>query len=74
VVRDASIHRAVLEDLVAWASERGIGLAGLIRSPILGPAGNVEFLAHWVPGCATTLDASSLIQACVKPLGGDGHD
>jgi 23S rRNA (cytidine1920-2'-O)/16S rRNA (cytidine1409-2'-O)-methyltransferase len=74
VVRDAAIHRAVLEDLAAWASAQGIGLTGLIRSPITGPAGNVEFLAHWVPGCTTTADASSLIEACVEPGGGKGRD
>jgi 23S rRNA (cytidine1920-2'-O)/16S rRNA (cytidine1409-2'-O)-methyltransferase len=74
VVRDAAIHRAVLEDVVAWASERGIGLAGLSRSPIVGPAGNVEFLAHWVPGRTTTVNPSSLFRACVEPRGGDGHD
>ena len=74
VVRDAAIHRAVLEDLVAWASERGIGLTGLIRSPITGPAGNVEFLAHWVPGGTPTMNLRSLIQACIEPRGGNGRD
>jgi 23S rRNA (cytidine1920-2'-O)/16S rRNA (cytidine1409-2'-O)-methyltransferase len=74
VIRDAAIHRAVLEDLAAWTAARDIGLAGLIRSPIIGPAGNVEFLAHWVPGSITIADLTSLIRACVEPRGGDGHD
>jgi 23S rRNA (cytidine1920-2'-O)/16S rRNA (cytidine1409-2'-O)-methyltransferase len=64
VVRDKAVHRAVLEDLVAWASSQGMGLSGLIRSPLTGPAGNVEFLAHWVPGLRAGSDAVTLIRDC----------
>jgi 23S rRNA (cytidine1920-2'-O)/16S rRNA (cytidine1409-2'-O)-methyltransferase len=56
---------AVLQDLTNWAAARHIGLLGLIRSPITGPAGNVEFLAHWAPGCKTIHDRRDLIQDCV---------
>ena len=65
VVRDPEVHRAVLADLTAWASKQGHGLAGLIHSPITGPAGNVEFLAHWLPGQPSSVDVASLIEACV---------
>jgi 23S rRNA (cytidine1920-2'-O)/16S rRNA (cytidine1409-2'-O)-methyltransferase len=71
VVRDPAIHRAVLRELTAWAASRELGLCGLIRSPITGPAGNVEFLAHWVPGDTTIVDVASLIEACTQPEGGD---
>jgi len=50
VVRDPAVHRAVVEGLAAWSAERGLALQGLIRSPLIGPAGNVEFLALWEPG------------------------
>ncbi len=46
VVRDPRVHRDVIIRLVElW---RGIGLilSGLARSPITGPAGNVEYLAY----------------------------
>jgi 23S rRNA (cytidine1920-2'-O)/16S rRNA (cytidine1409-2'-O)-methyltransferase len=46
VVRDPAIHRAVLERLAAEWQAAGLHLGGLTRSPILGPAGNVEFLAY----------------------------
>jgi 23S rRNA (cytidine1920-2'-O)/16S rRNA (cytidine1409-2'-O)-methyltransferase len=46
VVRDPAVHRAVLERLAAEWQAAGLYLAGLTRSPILGPAGNVEFLAY----------------------------
>lgn len=45
VVRDPVVHREVLTDVLAFAAERGWHTHGLIRSPLLGPAGNVEFLA-----------------------------
>jgi 23S rRNA (cytidine1920-2'-O)/16S rRNA (cytidine1409-2'-O)-methyltransferase len=48
VVRSPGIHRLVLEDITTWADEQGLVLRGLIRSPITGAAGNVEFLAHWL--------------------------
>ena len=65
VVRDPSVHRDVLETLVRWAKDKGLGLRGLIRSPIKGPAGNTEFLAHWLPGDSREQDDSVLIDMCV---------
>ena len=64
VVRDKAVHRAVLEGLTAWASSRDLGLMGLIRSPLTGPAGNVEFLAHWVPGQQASADQAAMIRDC----------
>ena len=66
VVRDPRVHRAVLEDLANWAQSQGLGLTGLIRSPITGPKGNVEFLAHWLPDVKPGDDPSYLINACMK--------
>jgi len=45
VIRDPHIHRQVLLDVLNFAQNEGFGIKGLIRSPILGPKGNVEFLA-----------------------------
>ena len=64
VVRDKAVHRAVLEDLAARAASQDLGLMGLIRSPLTGPAGNVEFLAHWVPGYQTSGDSAAMIRDC----------
>lgn len=73
VVRDPVVHRAVLEELVAWAEMEGVRLVNLIRSPITGPAGNVEFLAHWLPGAPSGVEAGSLIATCVELGGGDAR-
>jgi 23S rRNA (cytidine1920-2'-O)/16S rRNA (cytidine1409-2'-O)-methyltransferase len=45
VVRDPAVHRSVLREVLSAAVALGLPLCGLTRSPITGPAGNVEFLA-----------------------------
>jgi 23S rRNA (cytidine1920-2'-O)/16S rRNA (cytidine1409-2'-O)-methyltransferase len=44
VVRDARVHQRVLQETFDLATSLGLTVAGLIASPLLGPAGNVEFL------------------------------
>ncbi|MCY4022824.1 MAG: TlyA family RNA methyltransferase [Anaerolineaceae bacterium] len=44
VVRDPQVHRQVLLQVLASARDEGLCIAGLLRSPLLGPAGNAEFL------------------------------
>ena len=46
VVRDPAVHGDVLRHTTETARGLGLRPAGLIRSPILGPAGNREFLLH----------------------------
>lgn len=49
VVRDPEAHRRVLGAVFETAEELGMGVVGLTASPLRGPAGNVEFLAHLRP-------------------------
>ncbi|HLY14081.1 MAG TPA: TlyA family RNA methyltransferase [Candidatus Limnocylindrales bacterium] len=44
VVRDPAVHLQVLERVVEQARFLGLGVAGAIASPLLGPQGNREFL------------------------------
>ena len=46
VIRDPAIHRQVLLSVLEQAQKDGFVVHGLIRSPLVGPKGNVEFLAH----------------------------
>jgi len=55
VVRDPAVHAAVLRATLAATAEDGLAPHGLARSPITGPAGNVEFLA-WLGGPGPALD------------------
>jgi 23S rRNA (cytidine1920-2'-O)/16S rRNA (cytidine1409-2'-O)-methyltransferase len=65
VVRDPEVHQAVLEDVIGWTQSEGLPLSGLVRSPVTGPAGNIEFLAHWTPDGAEGVEAGPLIEACL---------
>lgn len=49
VVRDASLHRQVLDELVAFAQQLGYRTGGEMPSPILGAKGNREFLVWLIP-------------------------
>lgn len=49
VVRDSKVHASVIREVLAFAGQIGLVAHGLARSPITGPAGNIEFLA-WLGG------------------------
>lgn len=46
VVRDPAIHREVLDSFVELANTLKFKILGLTFSPVKGPEGNIEFLAH----------------------------
>jgi 23S rRNA (cytidine1920-2'-O)/16S rRNA (cytidine1409-2'-O)-methyltransferase len=60
VVRDPAVHSAVLRDTLEFAAGMRLPPHGLVRSPITGPAGNVEFLA-WLGGPGPQLDVERAI-------------
>jgi 23S rRNA (cytidine1920-2'-O)/16S rRNA (cytidine1409-2'-O)-methyltransferase len=48
VVRDPAVHQEVIERVRHFGTEElGLQWLGLEQSPLKGPAGNIEFLAHW---------------------------
>ena len=44
VIRDPEIHKQVLLNVLGFAQVEGSQIRGLIKSPLLGPKGNAEFL------------------------------
>jgi 23S rRNA (cytidine1920-2'-O)/16S rRNA (cytidine1409-2'-O)-methyltransferase len=44
VIRDREIHYQVLQDVIRTAINHRLYANGLVRSPLLGPKGNLEFL------------------------------
>lgn len=46
VVRDPAVHKEVLDDFVSLTKEIDFKILGLTFSPVKGPEGNIEFLAH----------------------------
>jgi len=66
VVRDPAVHAAVLRDTLGFAARIGLPPRGLVRSPITGPAGNVEFLA-WLGGPGPQLDSEwAIVEALAQ--------
>lgn len=64
VIRDPLIHRQVISDVLGFAQKIGYSLHGLIYSPILGPKGNAEFLAHLCTSGRAGLTVEELIGRC----------
>lgn len=46
VVRSAQVHRQVLKDVLTAVAQLDLHVCGLTWSPLQGPRGNIEFLAH----------------------------
>ncbi|HSB88452.1 MAG TPA: TlyA family RNA methyltransferase [Anaerolineales bacterium] len=63
VVRDPTVHRQVLEAIAAEMKEADLGVQGVIRSPLRGPKGNLEFLMWAVKGGPTNEGLQGRIEA-----------
>jgi 23S rRNA (cytidine1920-2'-O)/16S rRNA (cytidine1409-2'-O)-methyltransferase len=50
VVRSPTLHRQVIDDVIACFQQNGWTLHGHIPSPVLGPKGNQEFLVYLTRG------------------------
>ncbi len=65
VVRDSAVHERVLREFSEYTETSGYTLVGMDYSPIRGPEGNIEYLAHLKKGeyerCDTEL--STLVKA-----------
>lgn len=46
IVREATTHQQVIEQILTFATEQGFDVLDLSYSPITGGEGNIEFLAH----------------------------
>ena len=62
VVRDAATHRQVVERVMDQAGSHGLKPMDLTRSPVVGPAGNVEFLALLKRWDGEQTDRATLLQ------------
>ncbi|HID64352.1 MAG TPA: hypothetical protein EYP49_16670 [Anaerolineae bacterium] len=70
VVKDPAVHRAVLRKVLLWAGEHGLTVRGLMVSPLKGPAGNVEFLAHFAnqEPEGSRPDIEAVVDNCLQEL------
>ena len=68
VIRDPEIHRQVLVDVLSFAQNEGFDVRGLIKSPLTGPKGNVEFLTWLSLNEAGGNDLSTLVGQAMQPI------
>lgn len=61
VVRDPEVHRNVLLNVMSCATDLDLGCRGVLRSPLLGPKGNFEFLL-WCTRAATSDAPEELVK------------
>jgi 23S rRNA (cytidine1920-2'-O)/16S rRNA (cytidine1409-2'-O)-methyltransferase len=65
VIRDPQVHRQVLIDLLEFSAAGGYSVLGLIKSPVLGPKGNAEFLVHLRVGGKQAGDIMGMINGLI---------
>ena len=65
VVRDRTLHRAVLTRLTGLVAQWSLRVLGLAESPLLGPMGNREFLMH-LASTGLEPDVPALIASVVE--------
>jgi 23S rRNA (cytidine1920-2'-O)/16S rRNA (cytidine1409-2'-O)-methyltransferase len=70
VIRDSSIHRQVLLEILENAQQLGYAARGLIRSPLTGPKGNVEYLTWQELGGERAFSIEAMVESVVYAEGG----
>ena len=63
VVRDPAVHQRVLSEVLDQARELNLKARGLVASPILGPAGNREFLL-WLSFQGEDVVDDAMVREC----------
>ena len=63
VVRDAAVHREVVQGILDFAPTVGLSVLGLDYSPIRGPEGNIEYICHMVKraGVGAQIDVAGVV-------------
>lgn len=71
VVKDPSVHEAVIQAVISSAQELGFALKDLSFSPIKGPEGNIEYLAYFtkVQGQYQPSDTTDIVSQSHQPGG-----
>lgn len=65
VIRDVRVHQQVLLDVLNFAKSEGFSLRGLVKSVLLGPKGNAEFLL-WLDLSNQSADAEELTAQVIQ--------
>lgn len=66
VIRNPDTHKRILSEILGFSVEQGCSPTGLVRSPLLGPKGNVEFLVRLEPGASQEETIPELVERMFK--------
>lgn len=67
VIRDPQVHRQVLTGILTFAQGLGLRIGGLMRSPLVGPKGNIEFLV-WLRQAGEPRELEKLVEGAMIEL------
>jgi 23S rRNA (cytidine1920-2'-O)/16S rRNA (cytidine1409-2'-O)-methyltransferase len=70
VIRDPEIHLRVMLELLAFSQQVGFETRAVLRSPLRGPKGNIEFLAYLSVSGQASMDIHELVAGLFPPSGG----
>jgi 23S rRNA (cytidine1920-2'-O)/16S rRNA (cytidine1409-2'-O)-methyltransferase len=65
VVKDSAVHTSVLRETLEAAQAFGFAVLGLIKSPLKGPAGNIEFLTWLTLEVLPSIELNTAIQSAL---------
>ena len=65
VVRDPALRSMAVHQVARAASDFGLGVNGIVASPLPGPAGNVEYFL-WLRKDAPPLDSAMVTEAIAQ--------
>ncbi len=68
VVRDAAVHREVIEKVFGFAGEGRILVLHLTYSPVKGPEGNIEYLVYLKKAGSRRTEQSQEYKAPGEPV------
>lgn len=72
VIRDLDVHKRVLYEILNFASDLGFQQLGLMRSPLKGPKGNIEYLSHLKFPAEDRVDPGVFIEPLFEDTGSGG--
>jgi 23S rRNA (cytidine1920-2'-O)/16S rRNA (cytidine1409-2'-O)-methyltransferase len=71
VVRNPETWRRTVLEVASALESAGTGIMGVMVSPVIGPAGNTEFLVHAVAGAASAGSVDAVVEAALGALPAD---
>ena len=67
IVKETAVHQQVLREVTNWAQKNGYALIDLMRSPVKGTGGNIEFLA-WLTVGERPLSSQEFIEDKISQI------